>query len=117
MINQLPVFLNHLLFTERKVKTLPKLQFLSKSSFICWVEPYRQGQPPPQKKKQKNPTYTQLKTTAEQLALGNKEPPSKVKPAWWGVEWKQRYRARRSAPWREEPQLGGPQAFGAQVGQ
>lgn len=79
MINQLPVFLNHLLFTERKVKTLPKLQFLSKSSFICWAEPCRQGQPP-----QKNPTYTQLKTTAEQPALGNKEPPNKLKPAWWG---------------------------------
>lgn len=46
MISQLPAFLNHLLFTERKVKTLPKLQFLSKSSFICWAEPCRQGQPP-----------------------------------------------------------------------
>lgn len=59
-------------------------------------------------------TYTQLKTTAEQPALGNKEPPSKVKPAWWG--WRGgkgtwgRYQALGSAPWREEPQLGGPQA-------
>lgn len=112
IINQLPAFLNRLLCTESKVtKHCPGCRFFQRAHSFAGRSPAGRDRAPPPP--HKTPTYTQLKTTVEQAAPGNMEPPRPVREAetdraWWG--WSEERGRRAGTEPRSRSSEGGAPA-------